>query len=73
MYKLIGGDNCSFCKSAKQLLESKGLTYDYIDVMKDREAQALFREKGLRKIPQIWKGDEYIGGFDKLSESFKAA
>lgn len=52
--------NCAGCDQAKALLDSKGLGYEAIDVMLSKDAQALFREKGFRSVPQICVDGEFI-------------
>ena len=66
-WKIYGKPNCQGCDQAKALLESKGLGYEYVDVMKTPSAQALFREKGFRSVPQIFLNGEHLeGGFEGL-------
>lgn len=66
-YKIYGKSNCQGCDQAKALLESKGLGYEYVDVMKTPSAQTLFREKGFRSVPQIFLNGEHLeGGFEGL-------
>ena len=60
--------NCAGCDQAKALLESKGLGYEVVDVMLSKDAQALFREKGFRSVPQVVVDGEFIGGFEELKE-----
>ena len=42
-YVVFGKKNCAGCDQAKALLDSKGLGYQYIDVMTAPSAQQLFR------------------------------
>ena len=66
-YTVYGKPNCQGCDQAKALLEAKGLGYEYVDVMKTPSAQALFREKGFRSVPQIFLNGEHLeGGFEGL-------
>lgn len=74
MYTIYGSTTCSFCKDAKELLESKGIDYTYTDISKNSSALSMFREKGFRTVPQIFtESGEHIGGFkdllDHLSDS----
>lgn len=66
-FKVYGKPNCQGCDQAKALLESKGLGYEYVDVMKTPSAQALFREKGFRSVPQCFYNEQWIGGSNELS------
>lgn len=68
-YVVFGKKNCAGCDQAKALLDSKGLGYQYIDVMLSKEAQALFREEGFRSVPQIYKDNQHLGGVEELKAS----
>lgn len=68
-YVVFGKKNCAGCDQAKALLDSKGIGYQYIDVMTSPSAQQLFREKGFRSVPQIYKdGEHLLGGVEQLKE-----
>ena len=67
-FKIYSKKNCVACEQAKALLEAKGIGYEVVDVMTTPTAQALFREKGWRSVPQILVGGEHIGGFEQLKE-----
>lgn len=69
---VYGKQNCQGCDQAKALLESKGIGYEYVDVMKSPSAQALFREKGFRSVPQIYVDRKLIeGGFEGLKKKLE--
>ena len=58
---------CPYCVRAKRLLERKGVAYEEIDVAGDDEARiALSERTGLRTVPQIFIGEEHVGGSDDL-------
>jgi glutaredoxin 3 len=64
---LYSKDNCSFCVRAKLLLEQYGVAFDYVDLTGDLDAQVdLARRTGRMTMPQIFVGDELIGGFEDL-------
>ena len=69
-FKIYSKKNCVACDQAKALLEAKGIGYEVVDVMTTPSAQALFREKGWRSVPQILVDGEPIGGFEQLKEKF---
>jgi glutaredoxin 3 len=59
---------CPYCVRAKLLLEARGIPFEEIDVSEDPAARAwLVETTGRRTVPQIFIGDEPIGGFDDLS------
>ena len=58
---------CPFCHSAKALLARKGLSFDEINVDNDRQLrQEMTQKSGRTSVPQIWIGDQHIGGCDDL-------
>jgi glutaredoxin 3 len=60
---------CPFCVRAKRLLERKGVRYEEIDVAGDDRARVSLAERtGRRTVPQIFIGEEYVGGSDELNE-----
>jgi thioredoxin reductase (NADPH) len=60
---------CSFCERAKQLLGSKGVEWEEIDVgdPPGRAEEMVERAGGRRTVPQIFIGDVHVGGFDELA------
>lgn len=59
---------CPFCHRAKALLNSKGITYEEINVAGDRNLRSAMTERanGRRTVPQIFINDQPIGGSDDL-------
>jgi len=59
---------CPYCVAAKNLLKSKGLTWDEILVDADPDARVkmLERSGGRRSVPQIFINDHHVGGYDDL-------
>jgi glutaredoxin 3 len=58
---------CPFCVRAKQLLSNKSVSFTEISV----DGDALLRAKmaamaGATSVPQIWIGDQHVGGCDEL-------
>ena len=64
-------DYCPYCKAAKSLLTSRGLSFKEIDVQvePDKFGEMLTRSRR-RTVPQIFFGDEHIGGFTDLQGYF---
>ena len=53
------------CKTAKEYLSQKGITYQEFDVGKDKEAaKEMMRLSNARSVPVILVGKEVIVGFD---------
>ncbi len=58
---------CPYCIRAKALLQERRIPYEEIDVSGDHEKRAwLVQVTGRRTVPQIFIGEESIGGFDEL-------
>ena len=68
---MYSGTPCSYCEAAKALLISKKIPFDEIDVWKnkDKAKEMLQRTNGARTIPQIFIGDQYVGGNQELQEA----
>ena len=63
-------DPCGFCRSAKSLLESRGVAYDEVNLAKDPDGRAeLVALTGQMTFPQILVGRRAIGGFRELLEA----
>lgn len=64
---LYSKSHCGYCVRAKSLLERNGVDYELIDLTGDADAQVeLARRTGKMTMPQIYAGDELIGGYDEL-------
>ena len=63
---------CPNCELAKQLLQSKHLSYEQRD-MGDPEEFAVFASTypELRQMPQIWINGQRVGGIDGLRAALK--
>lgn len=59
---------CGYCHRAKMLLENKGIEFNEIslDNDPDKRQEMLGRSGGASSVPQIFIGDEHIGGCDEL-------
>ncbi len=59
---------CPYCHDAKRLLTKKGVVFTEIDVGRDpslRDAMTR-RANGGRTVPQIFIGNQHVGGCDDL-------
>lgn len=64
---IYGSETCPYCTAARMLLKKKGLTYDDILVSRDAEKrEEMIARSGNQSVPQIFIGDQSIGGFDEL-------
>ncbi len=60
---------CGYCLAAKRLLATKHVAFAEIDVAADpaRRREMIQRANGGRTVPQIFIGDEHVGGFDEIN------
>lgn len=66
--KIYSTNSCPYCVRAKQLLERKGITYTEINLSTEAAEvrMELMQKTNHRTVPQIFIGEEFIGGFDQL-------
>ncbi len=59
---------CGFCHAAKRLLNEKGVDFSEIDVLRnpDRKPEMIQRANGGYTVPQIFIGEQHVGGCDDL-------
>jgi glutaredoxin 3 len=68
MITLYTKDYCPYCIKAKNLLTSIGATYEEIDVTNDPDMfMQIYAKSHMRTVPQIFLGDECLGGFDSIN------
>lgn len=60
---------CPYCVMAERLLQAKGVTeIDKVRVDLQPELRMEMMEKtGRRTVPQIWIGEQHVGGYDDLA------
>jgi glutaredoxin 3 len=64
---IYGSATCSYCVAARMLLKKRGLTYDDVLVSEDPdERKEMIARSGSQSVPQIFIGEQTIGGFDEL-------
>ena len=76
MFKIFSKPNCTFCTQAKQLLESRDMSFEelVIDVGQEKQDGVTYVQaadlKALvptaRTVPQIFHNESHIGGFTEL-------
>jgi len=67
MNKIYTTQTCPWCQRAKSLLSQHGIDYSEVDVSTDRALQTEMIElTGRQTVPQIFFGDQHIGGYDDL-------
>ncbi len=60
---------CPYCYKAKSLLKSLDVSYQEVSVDFNSKLRAEMASRaGKTSVPQIWFGEEHIGGCDDLRE-----
>lgn len=58
---------CPYCARALNLLQTKGIELECIDIEERPEARAeMIARSGRRSVPQIFIGETHVGGCDDL-------
>jgi len=58
---------CGYCRTAKALLDRRGIPYEEINLAKDADGRAqLVARTGMMTFPQVILDGEAIGGFQEL-------
>jgi glutaredoxin 3 len=60
---------CGYCVRAKDLLTRKGVKYEEVDVTgnDDMRTKLVEMSGGQRTVPQIFIGDDHVGGYSDLA------
>lgn len=62
---------CPWCDRAKRLLDRKGIGWREVDVeleWNDYDRVRLEKISGFKSVPQIFIGDDHVGGYDDLAK-----
>ena len=63
---------CPYCRAARSTLDARGLEYQVIEVTGNQQAfEEMLAKAGRQTVPQIFFGEEHIGGFDDLQLYFR--
>jgi len=62
-------DYCPYCERAKSLLKKRGIEFQEIRVADDDDAKwdELYSLSGMRTMPQIFNGEQLVGGYTDLA------
>lgn len=66
---LYGTKFCPYCIAARMLLNKKAINFEDIALDNDSELRATVSARsGHRTVPQIWIGEQFIGGYTELKK-----
>lgn len=67
-FKIYTKQSCPYCVRAKQLLNARGIAFEEINLEGQEQAIAELKARtGWRTFPQVFRGDQLIGGFTELA------
>ena len=73
-FTVFGRPDCGYCVRAKQLLENKSYPFRWIDIEEEGISKADLEKtigKPVETVPQIFHGQQHIGGFTELDSYVK--
>lgn len=65
--KVYSKSYCPFCQRAIKMLEEKNIPFEVVDITDDEDRMmTLSAETDCNTVPQIFIGENFIGGCDEL-------
>lgn len=65
--------HCNYCEQAKSLLKTKGIDFEERKIGDGWTKEELLEAvPNARTVPQIFLGEEYVGGFEELKKRLAA-
>jgi glutaredoxin 1 len=68
---ILGKSDCPYCTKAKELVESIGFNYKYIDIVSkgfSKEDLEVYTGCKVETVPQIFADGKYIGGYTEFAD-----
>ena len=66
--KMFTTQFCPYCVAARRLLEQLGIDFEDVAVDGNPELRReIMQASGQRTVPQIWVGEEHVGGYTELA------
>ena len=66
-------DPCGYCRTAKALLDRRGIPFEEINLSKDAEGRSeLVTRTGMMTFPQVIIDGQPLGGFQELAAADRA-
>ena len=67
-FKIYTKETCYYCVEAKRTFQSLGLTYEEVKLEESPADREMLKSQGFRTVPQIYLGEDHIGGYTELVE-----
>jgi glutathione-dependent peroxiredoxin len=69
---MLARHGCPFCAKAKDLLSSRGISFDAVYLGDDLTMQGVKAASGIAKVPQIFVDGKLVGGSEQLEKFLSA-
>ena len=63
---IYGTPDCPACDKAKSQVIEAGQVFSFINLYEDSRASFMFSQKSFNRVPQVFNGQEHIGGLTEL-------
>jgi glutaredoxin len=73
MWTVYSKNDCPYCEKAKFILDSRQLSYEVKNISTDPALlqELMTKNPAARTMPQIFKEDQLVGGYDQLVSFLK--
>ena len=71
MFVILSKDHCTFCDTAKAMLEGRQIQYNELNIASDKNKWIVYlmKKSGITTVPQVFNNKGvYIGGLTQLKE-----
>lgn len=76
-YTVFGRPGCMWCDKALDLLSSKDIEFEYVNILENPTAKQFISAQGHKTVPQIYydegEGQIYVGGYTDLEKALHTA
>lgn len=67
---VFGRANCKWCDKAIELLESKGVDFDYYGIDTNPILKTVILGMGVKTVPAIFCNTVFVGGYEDIVKDF---
>jgi len=66
MWTVYTKNNCVYCDKAKHALKGQQVEFKNVEENQEFFSELLSRVPNARSMPQVFRGDDHIGGYNEL-------
>lgn len=64
MFKVYGKTGCVYCTNVMEFLDEAGHKYEYVNIEESPEGMSFLKDNNFKTVPQVFHGDDPVGGFE---------